>query len=711
MRRRQFLRATLATVSGWATGCGSDDGGDGFDEDEIEDGRELFPQSVASGDPRPDSVVLWTRVDVPGDGDVELRLQVFTDAELTGEATWEDGPAQIVVASRDHDRCVKVRVVGLSAGTTYWYRFVASVDDRWRASQTGRTKTAPAADADTTVRFAYVSCQDFGGRYYNAYAHLAQQELDFFVHLGDYIYETAGDSGFQGGTEGREVVFEDQAGVLVVDPTGDGGYQAARSLDNYRQLYRLYRSDVALQRAHESLPMIATWDDHEFSDDCWGATGTYLSGRQDETDVERRHNANQAWFEYMPVDYPEDPEFEYDRGVAPPDDIRIWRDHVFGRHLHLVMTDLRSHRSDHLIPEDAYPGTVVVTEAQLGADTTDASPYVEDIEAEASHAELLRMHAMAAGYPADRVAGPISIAWIDSVIEDMGSSLAPIDPTGRPLGIAYVDMLKGSFWSRIGSRYLVAAGPFARYGAQRWAETDGASETAMGPAQEQWFLDTMRTSPATWKVWGNEFCLSPLQIDLTLLDVPASFKRVFHINVDDWNGMANRRDVLLGELVGVGNVVAITGDIHAFFAATPMVAGDPNRRIVELVGGSVSSRSLQSILQGQVEDDPVLSSVPGASQLAAAIRDLLLDLGPNRHLGFADVTSHGYAVVEVGATALHTTYWTHAEAEAEVNHYDDPQLDALFTPVRFRVDAGSPELYQDFNGTWRRWDPTVKMWV
>lgn len=713
LRRRQFLRATLATVSGWTVGC-ADQGGSGIDTDDVQDGHELFPQSVASGDPRSESVILWTRVEIPDgdDEDVPVFLELFADEDLTEHAMWDDGPLQALVATADHDHCVKVRVVGLESGTVYYYRFIAQVGDQLLASKTGRTKTAPAADDDTPVKFAFVSCQDFGGRYYNGYAHMVTQEPDFFVHLGDYVYETAGDSGFQGGTEDREVVFEDTGNVLVVDPNGDGGYQAARSLDNYRQLYRIHRSDPALQRAHELVPMIATWDDHEFSDDCWGATATYFAGRQDETDPERRLNANQAWFEYMPVDYLE-PEFEYDRRVQPPDDIRIWRDFVFGRHLHLVMTDLRSRRSDHLIPEDAYPGTVVVLESELGGDTEHAAAYVEDIAAEdgGSYADLLRSAATAAEYPTDRIEGPISVSWINSVIEDEGSDLPPIDPVGRPLGIAYVDMLKASFWSRIGSRYLVASGPFARFAAKRWTESDRTSETAMGPQQEEWFIDTMRGSDATWKVWGNEFCLSPLQIDLSLLMVPDSFKRVFHLNVDDWNGMANRRDLLLAELADVGNVVAITGDIHAFFAGTPMVSTDTSRKIVEFVGGSISSLAFQSLLQAQVEDDPVLSGVPGAAALAGAIRDLLLDIGPNPHLAFAELQAHGWALVEASKDTFDATFFTHPEAEVTVNHYEDSNLDELFTPVRFRVESGSPELYRELNGSWKRWDPTTRTYV
>ena len=80
------------------------------------------------------------------------------------------------------------------------------------------------------------------------------------------------------------------------------GELAAKSVGNYRDLYRTYRSDPLLQQVHARWPIIATWDDHEYSDDCWGSTATYFNGRKNEKDDERRRNAEQAFFEYLPID-------------------------------------------------------------------------------------------------------------------------------------------------------------------------------------------------------------------------------------------------------------------------------------------------------------------------------------------------------------------------------------------------------------------------
>src|SRR5690606_36298810 len=226
---------------------------------------------------------------------------------------------------------------------------------------------APAADADAVIRFVFVSCQDFIGRYYNNYLAIAEEEIDFVVHLGDYIYETSGDPSFQQSSPDRTITFEDEAGAIPFNQGTEDEYFAAASLSNYRQLYRVNRGDTALQRVHERYAMINTWDDHKFSNDCHGANGTYFSGEVDEEDIGRRKAANQAWAEYIPIDHPDDPAFEYDPTASFPGDLRIYRALRFGANMHLVMTDARTYRSDHPIPEGALPGAVPISEADLMA--------------------------------------------------------------------------------------------------------------------------------------------------------------------------------------------------------------------------------------------------------------------------------------------------------------------------------------------------------
>jgi alkaline phosphatase D len=380
--RRSFLRATLVTASLAATklglGCKA---GDDEDDAPLQDGADYFPQSVVSGDPRAESVIVWTRLVDPdlGEDDAEVTLELAADAEFTTLVALDGESATIVPALARFDRCVKAKVRGLTPATTYYYRFIHTRAEGRFVSTVGRTRTAPAADADAKVRFAVASCQDFNGRFYNSYAHMATMELDFIIHLGDYVYETTGDPSFQT-TGGRGVNFTDKAGAIVFNAGTEDEYYAAKSLDNYRELYRTFRSDAALRKIHETVPMINIWDDHEFSDDGHGAIATYHDGREDETDVDRRKHANQAWFEYMPVDFQTE-DFEYDPSKPFPGDIQIYRDFTFGKHARLVMTDLRSYRADHLIPEDALPGAVVLTEAELTAELGEvpdyASPYVD----------------------------------------------------------------------------------------------------------------------------------------------------------------------------------------------------------------------------------------------------------------------------------------------------------------------------------------------
>lgn len=755
MQRRSFLRLSALTFtsllghagckgSSSSEGTGDTGSSSGGSSRQVVDAPERFPQSVASGDPRPDGVIVWARVEDPDlpDADYEVELEIWPTGDEAGgggggggdgadegtagggsdtETTGGDSGAPVVVmvtAEARFDHCVKVRVEGLQPGTAYSYRFLYIKEEIGYASRTAQTKTAPAPDADVPVRFAFASCQDFGGRWYNAYVALLEQpDLDFFVHLGDYVYETAGDSSFQGGTEERGVTFDDQAGAIELTSSGGETYYAARSLDNYRQLYRTFRSDSALQAVHEQLAMIAIWDDHEFSDDCHGQTATYTDGRQDETDAARRAAANQAWFEYMPVDYA-DPAFTYDTAVAPPDDIRIHRDIEYGQHVHLVMTDLRSYRPDHLVPEDAYPGAIALDETQLATvtDVANGVPYVDiDAYADGTYAELLRQVAMDAGYDPARITGNVSAVWINDTIADAESDLPPIEEMELetlPRGLAFHQIFKTGLFGQIGARYLLARDPFLWYATFMQGETDGAAQRIMGQDQQDWFLDTMRGSTHTWKIWGNEFCLTSLNVDLSGAPLAPPFNQAFTMSSDDWNGAPHNRAELIDALAEVENVVAITGDIHAFFAGTPFnwAGAAEGNRVVELVTGAISSSTYRSLLVGQVQADPGLSSVPGIEAFAQGIRDLLQG-GPNPCMGYCEPGMHGFAVVTASAGELLVDFHMIAEDQVASSRYDDAGLAGDFAVESFMVSAGSRDLYRLIEAEWRRWDPTMQQWV
>lgn len=289
LSRRDFLRYSLSTgVLIW-TGT-QIPGGMGIGEAEAESlfdtrgerrASKVFPQSVASGDPRPNGIVLWTRLApeaVPGSQRRRAKVayeisrdERFRHPVLRGLAETDPG--------RDYTLKVQVERDELNPFQTYYYRFIFS----GTASRTGRFKTLPAPEASLErLRFGYTSCQDYTNGYYNALRYLSEEDIDYVVHLGDYIYETVSEESFQGG------------GPPERQFTLPSGRERAETLEDYRYLYKKYKSDPNLQRLHERYAMINIWDDHEFANDCYG---TYDSDTTDETqnnDPQRRQAANRA---------------------------------------------------------------------------------------------------------------------------------------------------------------------------------------------------------------------------------------------------------------------------------------------------------------------------------------------------------------------------------------------------------------------------------
>lgn len=741
MQRRTFLKTLLVSagaLSGLAacvddstqttadTGIadGSGDGsGSGSDTTPVPlnvvAAPALFPQSVASGDPRPGSVILWTRLlDGDASADTALELEVATDADFADIVLLEGSASKQLTALADHDHCVKVRVTDLSPATSYFYRFSVVRDGERRVSKTGRTRTAPATDADTAVRFAFVSCQDFAGKYYNTYARLNREELDFVVHLGDYIYETTSDPAFQATSPDRSVTFDDREGSILFNAGTDSEFGAASSLDNYRQLYRTYRSDADLQQAHERFPFLVIWDDHEFSDDCHGATATYFDGRQDELSVSRRMRANQAWWEYQPVDYEDRPDFAYDSSAAWPDDLRIYRRLRFGRHMELSLTDLRTYRSDHLIAEDAYPGQVLVTADQLaaaGATPDFASPYA-DIATFAGGRFLPFLQSLAAEgeYPVDRVTGLVSIDYLQGrITANAGRVDLPIPPnadelSGLPRGLAVHHTGKSGLFSQIGSRYLARKEPYLLISDLLYRAAPEA-EQALGSAQEQWLVDGLSGSDASWKVWANSFTLQQRVVDVTSFRLPDDFKQKFLLSVEDWDGMPSRRAALVERLAAVPNLVAITGDIHAFFAGT-LPKADGSAALVEYVGSSLSSGTYKTLLVKTASSDATLRDA-GAAALALLVEELLVspETKPNPHLALADIDRNGFSIATVSAASFDVDFYAIAERAASAR-IADAELDAAFEVTRMQTRTGDPSVWRDFEGTWKRWNPTTFAW-
>lgn len=241
-----------------------------------------FTHGVASGDPHPDSVVLWTRVRpdaMAGAGSppgVSVQWQVATEPTFarpvaSGEARTDAG----------RDWTVKVIADGLDPATTYLYRFVLGDT----ASPVGRTRTAPSGDVDR-LRFGVASCSNYGYGNFHAYRHLLRRnDLDAVIHLGDYIYEYAS-PGF-GETYGEARNLEPRHEILT--------------LDDYRARYGLYRADPDLQELHRQHPIIHVWDDHEFADDPFIGGAANHQPERDGDWPARVAAALQAYTEWMPT--------------------------------------------------------------------------------------------------------------------------------------------------------------------------------------------------------------------------------------------------------------------------------------------------------------------------------------------------------------------------------------------------------------------------
>jgi len=292
--RRGFLRAGAGTLGAaalgaTATACAPDGAG----------GPGAFNTGVASGIHSPTEVVLWTRVDAANaPGVTTVTWEVATTPDFA--SVLQSGSAPVSAAA---DGCVKVLVGSLASDTSYWYRFTAGA----QTSTVGRARTLPApGSSPAELKLAFASCQSFASGYYGAWRGIAEQDLDFVLFLGDYIYESVL--------------------IQLLRRVRDEPTEEVDTLAEYRAKYRLYRGDADLQSAHAAHPLVPIWDDHEIFNDYARSVFT--------DDPDRAAAAYQAWFEYMPV--------------MPIDGTRIYRDLPWGDLAHLSLLDSRQYRDDAL---------------------------------------------------------------------------------------------------------------------------------------------------------------------------------------------------------------------------------------------------------------------------------------------------------------------------------------------------------------------------
>jgi alkaline phosphatase D len=582
---------------------------------------------------------------------VTLRVEVSEQEDFKSLIVMES-----VTAEKASDHTVRVLVKDLEPNRIYYYRFIADGDK----SRVGRTRTAPAQDADVEPRFAWVSCQDYASSYYSAYRRMINEDkaapeaeqLHFVMHVGDFIYETRNADFMTSVTDDLErVALKSADGKPRVVPelpsgaTRDGtGY--ANTVDDYRRIYQLYLSDLDLQDARARWPFICIWDDHEFTDDCWQSQANYTrASTNDEPSQKRRVAASQAWFEYIPAalssatqvgevqqaarDFVpvevEDAAYDATVELSEPNNakaigaITIYRNLRWGKHLELVLTDLRSYRSDQPVPEEVTLGSLLIFDPRVG--------LPKDL-----------VNAMDAGREANG---------------------------GKPESkvLSYTNTRK-----------------------------DQPPGSMLGAKQKAWWKSVMEGSQATFKVWGSSvpvlrFVLDASDVDLVPNDLLLSD--------DAWDGYNTERKELMAFLKAkkIKNVVSLSGDHHAHYAG--LVYDDYDAKsdaqtavMADFAAAGISSNSQWSAVASVLKSafDPSLAAVVApvqklitydateiggsekavvnlntlirfgskAANVAAATNDLekikaARNADVNPHLRYVDSHANGYGLAHVTA--------------------------------------------------------------
>ncbi|HLR33132.1 MAG TPA: alkaline phosphatase D family protein [Fodinibius sp.] len=307
-----------------AIACSDDSAGTKPPPSEPEKKKDPFQLGVASGDPLPDGVVLWTRL---APEPLKINGGMSSDpAEVKWEVAEDKSFQQIVkrgtvTATADYAHSVHVELEGLKPFHKYYYRF----KHKSHVSDIGRTKTAPSADADIDqLNFAFASCQSYTNGYYTAHDHLAKEDIDVLFFLGDYMYQSG-----EKGSIGRPHI-----------PS-----HTTKSLTDYRTRYAQYKSDPSLKAAHAAFPWIVTFDDHEVKNN-WASDFPSANAESGGTFLDRRARAFQAYYEHMPL-----------RKSSIPDNfanMQIYRRFSYGNLADFNVLDTRQFRTDYACNTGGY---------------------------------------------------------------------------------------------------------------------------------------------------------------------------------------------------------------------------------------------------------------------------------------------------------------------------------------------------------------------
>jgi alkaline phosphatase D len=602
--------------------------------------RDLYPEGVASGDPDWHSVILWTRRPY-GDGQPQaLTVEVASDAEFRHVVSH----ARVMV-SASTDWTARVAVGGLEPATTYWYRFT---DGDGNGSRVGRTRTAPAADDPRPVNFAFVSCQDINEGTLNAYRRMIFEDeretpgnqLDFVLHLGDFIYEVV-QYPEEVATRYDRTIYEV---AHVPDGAKVGNFHIPLTVDGYRAIYRGYLRDPDLQDARARWPFVCMWDNHEFS---WlGLQSIVRAPPLDRPGQTVKVAANQAWFEYIPArvagadgalldrfDPPDVADVPIERwddnglgdepnNLAAVNSLIAYRALRYGKHLDLIVTDQHSF---------------------CGADPTDAAGVGEIYDpAFGGMFSEPAMIALDGGRAANGGEPPTELQFRDARI----------------------------------------ANP----------RKDAGPRSILGAAQKQWFKDRLRGSTTTWKIWGNslgalDWRADPENLPPALVDKPWPADTFAQSGSNDY-GSAYHERAEIYDLVRDAKITGfaiVSGDRHSFWAGYAAARLPPARFEpvgLSFVGGSLVSPGAMESYEHRIKKDDKLRALYLADRpdgtvewtynmlLRHGVRSCLeyartFDLAQARalsnpalapHLAFVDMGGHGYSKVRLTGEAMRTEF-------------------------------------------------------
>src|SRR5579872_6200944 len=599
--------------------------------------RDLFPEGVASGDPNSESVLLWTRCPQKHDKDVVLQAEIAEDEAFQNVVA--TARSRVSAAS---DWTCRVLVGNLKASHVYWYRFV---DKAGNGSRKGRTTTAPDENDPGPVRFVFVSCQNANDGAQNAYRRMIFEDeraaeaerIGFVLHLGDFIYEIVWYP-----EDRPQGMYDRRLRDVVRYPHGEKirDFHIPTTLEDYRAVYRGYLSDPDLQDARARWPFVNMWDNHEFSWLGWQGFQDF-DGRTLPRQT-RKVAANQAWFEYQPA------------RIAKP-----------GSGL------------ERFDPPEVVDAPVV----RFDADGLGQEP------------NNLAAIASLTGYRALRWGRNAEIIITDQ------HSYRSHEPTSLPAAKAlsspdFPDLMPQEALEVLdaGATYDGGKPPATlRFGNAEIAnfQQHEPAQTIFGKAQKEWFLERLRTSRATWKVWANTEGTLDTRADPQ--NLPPGLTRPWPgqgyagFGGGDY-GCAYRERAEIYDFVrehGITGFATVAGDRHSFWAG--LAAKELPPREFEPVGiafvtGSISAPGIVEALEHKLAKDHPLRALylsdRTSGKPAPTINMLLLhgvraclefqrtadavkarrlsnpDLSP--HLSFLDLGGHGYATVRASSERFDT---------------------------------------------------------